>query len=155
MRNPATPRGRLRGCTDLQRWCTPGNETSPAHRRESGVHVEDASEIVRQLADGLDPATGNEFPDDSPYQHPLIIRALYAALNALSDVRSRSRMQRRVPERSGAPWTGEEDRRLEEAFESGRTFPELAAHHERSVGAVKARLVKLGKLAEADSRFRV
>jgi hypothetical protein len=36
--------------------------------------------IVRDLADGLDPFTGEPFPDDSPYQHPHVVRALYTVV---------------------------------------------------------------------------
>lgn len=40
-----------------------------------------AIEIVRQLADGIDPTTGERFPPDSPYQQADTVRALYLALD--------------------------------------------------------------------------
>lgn len=43
-----------------------------------------AIEILRALADGRDPVTGAAFPPDSPYQQADTVRALYAALDALS-----------------------------------------------------------------------
>jgi DNA-3-methyladenine glycosylase I len=40
--------------------------------------------LVSSLANGTDPLTGEEFPSDSPYQNPKIIRALFKVLNSLS-----------------------------------------------------------------------
>ena len=119
------------------------------------MQPDQASDIVRQLTDGLDPTTGQAFPDDSPYQRPLIIRALYAALQALNDVQGLPGNRRRSPEHAGSPWSEQEDRRLGEAFDSARPVKDLATDHKRSTTAIKARLVKLGKLSETDSRFRV
>jgi hypothetical protein len=36
-----------------------------------------AKEIIRSLADGRDPATGEQFPPDSPYQQAHTVRALF------------------------------------------------------------------------------
>jgi hypothetical protein len=41
-----------------------------------------AKEIVKSLADGIDPDTGITFPPDSPYQRADTVRALYAILEA-------------------------------------------------------------------------
>jgi hypothetical protein len=40
-------------------------------------------EIIRALANGVDPQTGEEYAVDSPYQHPQTIRALFMAIQAL------------------------------------------------------------------------
>ena len=47
---------------------------------------------------------------------------------------------------TGKPWTPEEDQALVAAFDSGSTPKQLAAAHERTNGAVRSRLMKLGKL---------
>ena len=39
--------------------------------------------ILKALADGIDPATGEQFPAGSPYQYPDTVRALYQAVHAL------------------------------------------------------------------------
>jgi hypothetical protein len=41
---------------------------------------------------------------------------------------------------------GREDRKLLAAFEAGRALQELAALHERTMGAVRARLLKYGRI---------
>jgi hypothetical protein len=39
--------------------------------------------IVLALADGVNPVTGEAYPEHSPYAEPRCLRALYAAVNAL------------------------------------------------------------------------
>ena len=45
------------------------------------MQIEKAKEITKLLANGINPTTGEVFPDDSPYNHPKIIRALFTLLN--------------------------------------------------------------------------
>ena len=51
-----------------------------------------------------------------------------------------------APERArqGAPWLPEEDRQLYDAFVSGRSAKEAAISHQRSDGAIRSRLRRLG-----------
>lgn len=45
--------------------------------------------IIQSLANGLDPETGRELPEGSPFEQPNVIRALFAAARALeADVQS-------------------------------------------------------------------
>lgn len=106
----------------------------------------DALTIIRALADGVDPFTGEVFPEDSVYQHPQVVRALFAAVQALEYQEKRRERERNLPRNAGTPWTAEEDERLSQAFDSGKSIKELAQFHERTHGAIQARLVKLGKL---------
>jgi len=46
-----------------------------------------AIEIVKSLADGVDPFTGERYPSDSAYQNADIVRALYLALDGLDRVK--------------------------------------------------------------------
>ena len=48
--------------------------------------------------------------------------------------------------RQGTPWGSEEDRQLRESFLAGLGFSELASRHQRSRGAIRARLERLGLL---------
>jgi hypothetical protein len=48
------------------------------------------------------------------------------------------------PRRVYEPWDPEEDDQLREAFEAGSTAQELADLHQRSLGAIKSRLLHLG-----------
>jgi hypothetical protein len=101
-----------------------------------------AREILSLLADGIDPYTGEQYPIDSPYQHPDTVRALFAAIAALPKS-SRPKTPSRSG-RAGEPWSDQEDQRLREAFGGGMSVADLASSHERTRGAIVARLVRLG-----------
>lgn len=99
--------------------------------QDNHVHIE----VLEQLAAGVDPATGEVFPPDSPYQQAAVIRALYFALTELKVLADKGKQ--------GQPWTAEEDSLLLKAFNEGKKITELAKLHGRSYGAIKARLIKL------------
>jgi hypothetical protein len=110
--------------------------------------------ILKALADGIDPGTGEPFPIGSPYQHPDTVRALYYAVQALESPvrpRERSSQQKALPENAGRPWSEEEDARLAKAFDSGKSVLELAEEHKRSRIAIEARLVKLERMPAPSS----
>ena len=113
--------------------------------------------ILNALANGIHPATGQQFPADSPYQHPDTVRALFTAVRALEGSGARADTPTPAPApakpRSGAGpanigsrWTPEEEQRLASAFDTGKRVSELAALHGRSIAAIEARLLKLGKI---------
>ena len=99
--------------------------------------------IVRSLANGVDPESGEVFAADSAYQRPQVVRALYEAAAAIERF---ERRKSQMPPKTGEPWSEEEDRKLLSAFDSGRALQELAAAHERTMGAVRARLLKYGRI---------
>ncbi|MBL8518163.1 MAG: hypothetical protein JNM76_14475 [Betaproteobacteria bacterium] len=125
------------------------------------------------LADGRDPVTGLALPDASPYNQPLVVRSLFAALRALeSSARPTLGVARRdgdssppdqpnsvaegpravaarsLPANAGKPWTTSEDETLSAAFDRGVAIKDLAVLHGRSTTALNARLFKLGKIAD-------
>jgi len=109
--------------------------------------------ILKALADGVDPVTGEQFAAGSPYQEPDTVRALYCAVQALENpTRTSERSaQKSPPENAGRPWSDEEEARLAAAFESGKAILDLAQEHKRSRIAIEARLVKLGKISAQQS----
>jgi len=98
------------------------------------------------LADGTNPFTGEIFPDDSPYQHPEMVRALHKAIELLEVEATRERKRKHLPENTGKPWTDEEDNQLISEFESNLRIPEIAERHKRTTGGIQARLERLGKI---------
>jgi len=112
----------------------------------------EARKIIRNLADGIDPVTGEVFPMDSPYQHPQVIRSLYDALAAM-DRQKKARQVDPLHLKAGSPWTNEEEAQLIDAFDSGMQIEDLAKIHSRSLAAITARLEKLGKI-EAQGEVR-
>lgn len=106
----------------------------------------EALRIVQALADGIDPITGEVFPDNSPYQHPQIIRALFAAVRVLEQGGGGQRQEQILLGNAGKPWNVDEDRQLCEGFDAGMTISQLAHKHQRTNGSIRSRLEKKGKL---------
>lgn len=131
--------------------------------------------ILKRLADGRDPETGQPFPPDSPYQRPDVIRALFHAVRELenapmSEANPASETRRRDPgacalpdsaagsrpssdkparptaSNAGKPWSKEEDEGLLAGFDAGQNIAALATDHGRSRIAIEARLAKFGKV---------
>ena len=115
------------------------------------MEKEAALKIIQQLANGVDPHTGEVFRADSPYQHPDTIRALFVALRALeaqpAAPKQRAAANENAPQNAGKPWSADEDKALASAFDAGKQIPELAVQHQRSRFAIETRLAKLGKIA--------
>jgi len=118
----------------------------PADVRFNAAATE-ALSVVRSLANGVDPETGEVFPADSAYQRAQTVRALYAAAEALEQTERSERRKQQLPAKTGEPWSEDEDRRLLSGFDAGRGLPDLAAAHQRTQTGVRARLVKYGRLA--------
>jgi hypothetical protein len=105
-----------------------------------------AIEIIKMLADGIDPTTGELFPADSPYQNVVIVRALHTAEEALKRVSKIHTRIKNLPERAGNPWQTDESNLLAERFDSRMPITEIAKAHNRTKGAITSRLAKLGKI---------
>ena len=113
------------------------------------MEKEAALKIIQQLANGINPQTGEVFRADSPYQHPDTVRALFIALRTLEAQpasKQRAGGTENAPQNAGKPWSSDEDQALVAAFDAGKQIPELAAQHRRSRFAIEARLAKLGKI---------
>ena len=109
--------------------------------------------IVSALVNGTHPMTGEVFADDSPYQSPDIIRALFTAQRAL-ETRSVTSTSRPQPElratnasNAGKPWNADEDKQLLAAFDADKSLAEIARLHGRTTNGVRARLEKHGRLS--------
>lgn len=109
------------------------------------MELSKALEIVTLLADGIDPQTGEVFPDDSPYQQPQTVRALYTLIRAVEGKPNEAKPR---PKKAGAPWLPEEDQQLTEDFKKNTSVTQLARSHERTERAIEARLVRLGLVDE-------
>lgn len=118
------------------------------------MEAQEALGIVAALANGVHPFSGEVFADGSPYQHPDVVRALFAATRALEGSRRQLARQRELPANVGKPWSAEEDGRLLAAFDSGQARAAIAHAHDRTVGGIEARLEKLGRLAPGESGVR-
>jgi hypothetical protein len=106
----------------------------------------EAMRIVQTLANGINPLTGEAFPDTSPYNDPAVIRALFQSLRALERLCQQDKGG--LPTNAGKPWTPEEDNSLVASFDKGTPVRKMASEHGRTEGAIAARLVRLGRLSD-------
>ena len=111
-----------------------------------------ALSIIRPLAEGVDPVSGEELAEHSPCQHPRVVRELIQALAALESENERGRRRKDQPRNTGMAWS-EEEQSLADGYDRGTPVKELAGLRERSVVAIEARLVPLGK-SSANVGFR-
>ena len=106
----------------------------------------EAIQIVQTLADGRDPQTGAPFPSDSPYQSAQVTRALFFAVRSLEVRRAPGPRNRNLPENAGKPWSASDDEVLARRFDDAVEVGELAQEFKRTDEAIRARLVRLGKI---------
>ena len=112
------------------------------------MELQAARQIIDTLAQGVHPVTGEVMPEDSPYNAPPVIRALFAVSNALDGASPTTapKPRRELPANAGKAWLPEEDGKLESAFAAGIDLKEIAKELGRTDFAVESRLVKMGKL---------
>ena len=116
--------------------------------------LESAQRIIRALADGINPQTGEELALDSVMESPNVIRALHVAATAL-DVQLSREARRDRPDNAGKSWDSALDKALAELFDSGRSVTHMAKQLGRTNEAIAARLVRIGKIADRGSAYRV
>ena len=118
-----------------------------------------ARETLRTLANGIDPVTGEMLPDESPYNQPVVIRALFLMIHA-ADQRSQApkpnksaksieeRQQENLragrPRNAGLPWNEASRAELASSYRAGNNVDQLSRDFERSRGAVISELVRQG-----------
>ncbi len=101
---------------------------------------QEAIPFIEALANGIDPVSGTALSEEKPFNDPRTIRALFLAAKALHTI---------------APWSSDEDERLQCAFDAGVPLAEIALSHQRSVSAIRARLDQLAELEDRKSASEV
>ena len=104
--------------------------------------------VLTSLATGINPATGQIFSLDSPYQTVEVVRALYLAINALDNLipKGKRRARSQLPLRAGMVWTAEEDQKLLDHFDRRIPIGSIAQLLERTDMGIEARLENKGRL---------
>jgi len=108
------------------------------------MELEQAIQVIRALANGIHPQSGAALEETSICRAPESVKALNRALAAL--VAENERAKKR-PKDAGKKWSREEDEQICEDLRKGTDFNQIAQTHNRSIAAILARLVKLGKIA--------
>jgi hypothetical protein len=111
------------------------------------MEIQEALNIVRRLAAGVHPETGEVLESHDMYQHPQTVRALHCATAALEFQQERERTRRFLPANAGKVWTDQEDAQICDELRRGINFEGIARAHNRTVGSIIARLVRLGKIS--------
>lgn len=106
--------------------------------------------ILRRLADGIDPYTGEKLLDQSPFQYPQTIRALFHAIKALEAMKVSAPTVNPQLLNAGKHWEKAEDEELKDEFDGSISIKELARRHQRTAGAIESRLIRLGKLTKTN-----
>jgi hypothetical protein len=119
-------------------------------RPDQTMDVDQAIAIIQQLADGVDPATGERLPPSSVYQQADTVRALHLALEGLARLK---RVKERVhsgPPNAGRPWTKDEEDKMLRQFDAKVDVAVIAQELNRTTGAIWARLEKVGRIQRKD-----
>lgn len=105
-----------------------------------------AKEIMKSLADGIHPETGEVLSPEDSCNQPEVICAFHVILSVLPE-----KTQKSQPENAGKPWTSEDERVLAAMYDEGKTRKEICEYFKRSTGGIAARLVRLGKISDRDA----
>ena len=111
-------------------------------------------ETLSALASGVHPVTGEVFDEDSPYNHPQILRALFGSLEIIQAPASRAakKSQEEINREQGRPlrfnmrWSEQEDEELLSLIVKGTLTGEIAEHFQRTKGSIHSRLQRQGLL---------
>jgi hypothetical protein len=118
------------------------------NQKEKTVEEKEALKIVKVLADGIDPYTGEVLSADGPYQNPQTVRALFIAADALERIAKSKARRRDLPERAGRPWDEDESKLVIKRFDEGADITEIAKEHKRTTGAIRSQLLRLGRISQ-------
>lgn len=126
------------------------------------MDIQAARQVIEMLAQGIHPVTGERMPQDSPYNAPQVIRALFTVSMALQApppapvpvVHKVSRKPAEAPANAGKPWSPADDAAVVLSFDSGEPLKELATRLGRTQFSVEQRLVKMPP-APGGARYRV
>ena len=116
------------------------------------MDVGSAIKIVTALANGVDLHTGEVMQIEGPFQNPNTVRALFLAIKGLELLEAKEKRSNRLPSSAGKAWTTSDENELVEEFDTGSKIKELAEKHGRTVGAIRSRLIKLGKIESEDNK---
>ena len=106
------------------------------------MDIQYAKELLKSLADGINPLTGEVLSQNDSCNQPDIVRALYTALAELDKRPEKTKGLQ--PENAGKPWTPEEENQLKELYNKGLTNKEISKELCRTPGSISSRLVRLG-----------
>jgi hypothetical protein len=130
------------------------------------IELIEAIKILRSLASGENPDTGQLLAADSVLEQPKVIRALHRVLQELEgEERTQLRQMRkeerreaearrqdgRLPRKAGQRWHAGEEERLITLWDQGATVDEISEQMQRGAGGIASRLLRLGKVPDRET----
>lgn len=103
---------------------------------------------LRKLVAGKDPHDGAPLMGESILHRPDVCDILQQAVGAVEQLINTEERQRWLPANTGKPWSNDEEARVLERFDRGVQINQIAKEFQRTIGGIKARLVKCGRLEE-------
>jgi len=113
------------------------------------MNLEQALPILKALANGINPVTGEAYPAESPYCEPRALRALFTAVDIVQREVDKNRRKERLPANFGKPWDESEERYLVTAHGAGKPRDEIAKALQRSQSSIRLKLEKMGMISRA------
>jgi len=108
------------------------------------MDTEQAIKIMRALANGQDPVSGEPLTVGQICLSTENVKALNRALSALVQ---QEQWEKNRPPNAFRSWTRSEDAQVCDELRKGVALDEIAKLHHRTVPAILARLMKLGKIS--------
>jgi hypothetical protein len=102
-----------------------------------------AKDILKALADGIHPITGEVLSNVDSCNQVEVVRALHTVLDELNN-NSKSVVKKSSHINAGKPWSESECVQLQQEFQSGMKLSDIAKQHGRSRNAIKAKLADMG-----------
>jgi hypothetical protein len=86
------------------------------------MEIQEALKIMRGLADGISPKTGEVLTSELVYQYAPVVRAFHRAVGALEILEERERSRRTLPANAGRSWSRAEDAQVCDELQRGIEF---------------------------------
>lgn len=116
-----------------------------------------AYSVLEALANGVDPITGECFSDDSPYNQPEVIRALFFILRNKPpkkkvkkslEEKQQENLEKGLPMNYGLPWTQESVYSVIKDFQANMAIDTIAEKMARKPNSIIGLLKKQGAITE-------
>ncbi|PSW14307.1 hypothetical protein C9J01_07640 [Photobacterium rosenbergii] len=116
-----------------------------------------AYSVLEALANGVDPITGECFADDSPYNQPEVIRALFFILRNKPlkkkakkslEEKQQENLEKGLPMNYGLPWTQESVDSVIKDFQANIAIDTIAEKMARKPNSIIGLLKKQGVITE-------
>jgi DNA-binding NarL/FixJ family response regulator len=108
------------------------------------------AETLLALSRGVHPVTGELLKQDSIINHSSVVRALIDASMVMEREMVKRLRKKDLPENAGAVWTPSEEELMIKLYKEGKKSSLIARELKRTVGSIKARVVKVGLEDEID-----